>query len=137
MFDLPETPPRIAVAIGGSQAAQLAAELGDAIFATEPEAELVGAYREAGGAGPRYGEVPLAFAPDEEAAAESAHRLIRFGPLGWKVQASCPTRSTSRPSPPSSPRRPQADGRLRPRPRRVLRLLHPRARRPLRKLRPA
>jgi hypothetical protein len=39
---------------------------------------------------PRYGEVPLAFAPDEEAAAESAHRLIRFGPLGWKVQAELP-----------------------------------------------
>ena len=90
VFDLPDTPPRIAVAIGGPEAAQVAAELGDAIFATEPEAELVGAYREAGGDGPRYGEVPLAFAPDEETAAESAHRLIRFGPLGWKVQAELP-----------------------------------------------
>jgi G6PDH family F420-dependent oxidoreductase len=34
VFDLPDTPPRIAVAAGGSEAAQLAAELGDAIFAT-------------------------------------------------------------------------------------------------------
>jgi alkanesulfonate monooxygenase SsuD/methylene tetrahydromethanopterin reductase-like flavin-dependent oxidoreductase (luciferase family) len=34
VFDLPDTPPRIAVAAGGSEAAQLAAEPGDAIFAT-------------------------------------------------------------------------------------------------------
>jgi G6PDH family F420-dependent oxidoreductase len=90
VFDLPDRPPPIAVAIGGSQAAEVAAELGDAIFATEPEAELVDAYRKAGGDGPRYGEVPLAWAPDEAAAAESAHNLIRFGPLGWKVQAELP-----------------------------------------------
>jgi G6PDH family F420-dependent oxidoreductase len=90
VFDLPETSPRIAVAIGGSEAARLAAELGDAIFATEPEAELVDAYREAGGSGPRYGEVPLAWAPDEAAAVESAHGMIRFGPLGWKVQSELP-----------------------------------------------
>jgi G6PDH family F420-dependent oxidoreductase len=90
VFDLPDTPPRIAVAIGGPEAARLAAELGDAIFATEPEAELVDAYRKAGGSGPRYGEVPLAWAPDEAAAVESAHGMIRFGPLGWKVQAELP-----------------------------------------------
>jgi G6PDH family F420-dependent oxidoreductase len=90
VFDLPEAPPRVAVAIGGPEAAQLAAELGDAIFATEPEAELVEAYRKAGGDGPRYGEVPLAWAPDEAAAVESAHRLIRFGPTGWKVMSELP-----------------------------------------------
>jgi G6PDH family F420-dependent oxidoreductase len=90
VFDLPATPPRIAVAIGGPAAAEVAADLGDAIFATEPEAELVAAYREAGGDGPRYGEVPLAWAPDEDAAAKSAHAMIRFGPLGWKVQSELP-----------------------------------------------
>jgi alkanesulfonate monooxygenase SsuD/methylene tetrahydromethanopterin reductase-like flavin-dependent oxidoreductase (luciferase family) len=55
-----EAPPRVAVAVGGPEAAQLAAKLGDAIFATEPEAELVEPYRKAGGDGPRYGEVPRA-----------------------------------------------------------------------------
>ena len=90
VFDLPDTPPRIVVAIGGPEAAQVAADLGDAIFATEPEAELVEAYRKAGGGGPRYGEVPLAWAPDEAAAVSSAHGMIRFGPMGWKVQAELP-----------------------------------------------
>jgi G6PDH family F420-dependent oxidoreductase len=90
VFDLPDSPPRVAVAVGGPEAAGLAAELGDAIFATEPEAELVEAYRKAGGDGPRYGEVPLAWAPDEATAVESAHRLIRFGSTGWKVMSELP-----------------------------------------------
>jgi G6PDH family F420-dependent oxidoreductase len=90
VFDLPDTPPPIAVAIGGPAAARVAAELGDAIFATEPETGLVDAYRQAGGDGPRYGEVPLAWAPDEAAALKSAHGMLRFGPLGWKVQAELP-----------------------------------------------
>ncbi|QWF86068.1 hypothetical protein [Amycolatopsis sp. CA-230715] len=34
--------------------------------------------------------MPLAWAEDEDSAAESAHRLFRFGPMGWKVQAELP-----------------------------------------------
>ena len=90
VFDLPETPPLIAVAISGERSAAIAAELGDAIFATEPESELTRAYADAGGSGPRYAEVPLAWAPDEQAAAASAHRLFRFGILGWKVMSELP-----------------------------------------------
>jgi G6PDH family F420-dependent oxidoreductase len=90
VFDLPDPLPRIAVAAGGPAAARLAGELGDAIFATEPRADLISAYTEAGGAGPRYAEVPLAWAPTVEEAAESARRLFRFGVTGWKVQAELP-----------------------------------------------
>jgi G6PDH family F420-dependent oxidoreductase len=90
VFDLPETPPLIAVAAGGPRAARLAAELGDGLFATEPRPDLVAAYRDAGGSGPRYAEVPLAWAPDTDAAVKSAHELFRFGPTGWKVQAELP-----------------------------------------------
>jgi G6PDH family F420-dependent oxidoreductase len=90
VFDLPESPPEIAVAIGGPSGAKIAAELGDGIFATDPDADLVNAYREAGGDGVKYVEVPLAWAPDEKAAAESAHQLFRFGLLGWGVLAELP-----------------------------------------------
>ncbi|OZM71783.1 LLM class F420-dependent oxidoreductase [Amycolatopsis antarctica] len=90
VFDLPDSPPPIAVAAGGPSAAALAAECGDGIFATEPRADLLRAYHEAGGSGPAYAEVPLAWAPDEETAARSAHRLFRFGVMGWKVQAELP-----------------------------------------------
>ncbi|GAA1957212.1 TIGR03557 family F420-dependent LLM class oxidoreductase [Amycolatopsis minnesotensis] len=90
VFDLPPEPPPIAVAAGGPAAAGIAAELGDALFSTEPDPGLLTAYREAGGTGPGYAEVPLAWAADETAAAESAHRLFRFGLMGWKVQAELP-----------------------------------------------
>ena len=90
VFDLPATPPRVAVAAGGPASARLAAELGDAIFVTEPRSDLTQAYEKAGGDGPRYAEVPLAWAPDEAEAASSARELFRFGLTGWKVQAELP-----------------------------------------------
>ncbi|HZZ48422.1 MAG TPA: TIGR03557 family F420-dependent LLM class oxidoreductase, partial [Pseudonocardia sp.] len=90
VFDLPDTPPLMAIAAGGSRSAELAARHGDALFATEPRAELVEAYREHGGRGPRYAEVPLAWAKDEDTAAASAREMFRFGPMGWKVQAELP-----------------------------------------------
>ena len=90
VFDLPETPPAVAVAAGGPRAARLAAEMDAGIFATEPRAELVSTYSEAGGSGPAYCEVPLAWASDVESAAKSAREMFRFGPLGWKVQPELP-----------------------------------------------
>lgn len=90
VFDLPETPPRIAVAIGGPSSARIAAELGDGIFATDPDPELTNAYAEAGGTGPKYGEVPLSWAPDESDAISSAHEKFRFGLMDWKVLAELP-----------------------------------------------
>jgi G6PDH family F420-dependent oxidoreductase len=90
VFDLPDEPPIIAVAAGGKEAAQLAAGYGDALFTTEPDADLVSAYQKAGGTGRRYAEVPLAWAQSEDEAAESARRLFRFGVTGWKVQSELP-----------------------------------------------
>lgn len=90
VFDLPETSPRVVVAAGGTASARIAAELGDGIFATEPEASVVDAYAEAGGGGPRYAEVPLSWAPDEADAVKSAHDTFRFGIIGWKLMSELP-----------------------------------------------
>ncbi|KAA6430527.1 TIGR03557 family F420-dependent LLM class oxidoreductase [Agrococcus sediminis] len=90
VYDLPDVLPEIVVAVGGPQSAALAAELGDGLFATDPDASLIKAWQRAGGSGPRYAEVPTAFAPDERAGAEAAHARFRFGPLGWKVLAELP-----------------------------------------------
>jgi len=90
VFDLPDELPIIAVAAGGKQAARLAAEYGDALFATEPNADLVKAYQKAGGTGRLYAEVPLAWARSEDEGAESARKLFRFGVTGWKVQSELP-----------------------------------------------
>jgi G6PDH family F420-dependent oxidoreductase len=90
VFDLPPTPPPIAVASGGPASARLAAELGDSIFVTEPRTDITDAYAKAGGDGPRYAEVPLSWASDEAEAARSAREVFRFGLTGWKVQSELP-----------------------------------------------
>ncbi|HEY0814305.1 MAG TPA: TIGR03557 family F420-dependent LLM class oxidoreductase [Pseudonocardia sp.] len=90
VFDLPERLPEIAVAAGGPAAARLAAELGDALFATEPDADLVAQYRAAGGTGGGYAEAPLAWAPDAGEAARAALSTTRWSLTGWKVMSELP-----------------------------------------------
>ncbi|NGM13232.1 TIGR03557 family F420-dependent LLM class oxidoreductase [Verrucosispora sp. WMMA2044] len=90
VFDLPEELPVIAVAASGEVSATIAAELGDGLFATEPEADLVQTYQRLGGQGPRYAEVPLAWAPDEAQAVQAAWQTSRWSVTGWKVMSELP-----------------------------------------------
>ncbi|GIF13853.1 TIGR03557 family F420-dependent LLM class oxidoreductase [Actinoplanes teichomyceticus] len=90
VFDLPETLPVIAVAAGGRHAAELAATHGSGLFATEPRRDLVDAYTGKGGSGPKYAEIPMAWAPTVEAAAQEAHRTSRWSLTGWKVMSELP-----------------------------------------------
>jgi G6PDH family F420-dependent oxidoreductase len=90
VFDLPETLPVIAVASGGRNASELAAEHGDGLFATEPREDLVTAFRDAGGSGPLYAEVPMSWAADEESAVAEALEKSRWALTGWKVMSELP-----------------------------------------------
>ncbi|HEX8344998.1 MAG TPA: LLM class F420-dependent oxidoreductase [Actinoplanes sp.] len=90
VFDLPDQLPLIAVACSGPASVKLAADLGDGIFATEPKPDLVQSYQQAGGSGPRYAEVPVAWAPDEEQAVQAALKTSRWSVTGWKVMAELP-----------------------------------------------
>ena len=90
VFDLPDQPPVLAVAAGGKQAAEVAATHGTGLFATEPRADLVETFTGAGGRGPKYAEIPVAWAPTEEAAVRAAHETTRWAVTGWKVMAELP-----------------------------------------------
>ncbi len=90
VFDLPETLPVIAVAAGGKQAAELAATHGTGLFATEPRSDLVEAFTAAGGSGPKYAEVPMAWAETEEAGVQEALKTTRWAVTGWKVMSELP-----------------------------------------------
>lgn len=90
VFDLPERLPPIIVAAGGGRAARLAAELGDGLFATEPRPDLVETFTGAGGSGPRYAEIPVAWAEDEHTAARAALETTRWALTGWKVMSELP-----------------------------------------------
>jgi G6PDH family F420-dependent oxidoreductase len=91
LWDVPAKPPRIAIAAGGPKAAQLAAEKHAGLFATEPRKELVQAWSQAGGDGPRYAEVALCWARDEAEAIRVAHERFSFGLLGWQINPELPT----------------------------------------------
>jgi G6PDH family F420-dependent oxidoreductase len=90
VFDLPDKLPVIAVAAGGKQAAELAATHGTGLFATEPRADLIEAFTAAGGSGPKYAEVPMAWATTEEAGVEEALKTTRWALTGWKVMSELP-----------------------------------------------
>ncbi|MDG4804178.1 TIGR03557 family F420-dependent LLM class oxidoreductase [Micromonospora sp. WMMD980] len=90
VFDLPDELPVIAVAASGPVSAGIAAEYGDGLFATEPKPELVEAYRKGGGDGPRYAEVPVAWAADEQQAVRAAWETSRWAVTGWRVMSELP-----------------------------------------------
>lgn len=90
VFDLPCQLPAIAVAAGGTRAASLAATHGSGLFATEPRADLVKTFVEAGGKGPRYAEIAVAWAPSREEAVRAAHETTRWAVTGWKVMSELP-----------------------------------------------
>ncbi len=90
VFDLPEKLPVIAVAASGPESAKIAADLGDGLFAVEPDSALVRAWHALGGHGPAYGEVPLAWAPDEGSAVRAVMEKNSFALAGWKVMAELP-----------------------------------------------
>jgi G6PDH family F420-dependent oxidoreductase len=90
IFDLPDETPTMAVAVSGPNSVALAAEHGDGLFAVEPNGDLVTGYRDAGGTGPLFCEVPLAWATTEQAAVTAAHTMNAWSVTGWKVMAELP-----------------------------------------------
>ena len=90
VFDLPEEPPVIAVAASGPESAKIAAELGDGLFAVEPDGELVSRWHGLGGHGPAYSEMTLAWADDEDQAVQAVLEKNAFALAGWKVMAELP-----------------------------------------------
>jgi G6PDH family F420-dependent oxidoreductase len=73
LYTIPETSPPIAVAASSPAAARLAGRAGDALISTAPEAEIVEAFRGAGGEGrPVYGQLTLCYGPDEAKAKDEA-----------------------------------------------------------------
>jgi G6PDH family F420-dependent oxidoreductase len=90
VFDLPDRLPVIAVAASGPESAKIAAELGDGLFAVDPDRELVSNWHGLGGHGPVYGEMPLAWAEDEDSAVRAVLEKNSFALSGWKVMSELP-----------------------------------------------
>lgn len=91
LWDVPDTPPAIGVAVSGRQSVELAGRYADALIAVEPEASLTSMFDEVGGRGkPRIGQAPICWDRDKDAAIERAHEQFRWFAGGWKVNAELP-----------------------------------------------
>jgi coenzyme F420-dependent glucose-6-phosphate dehydrogenase len=72
LYDAPKKAAPIIVAAKATNAAKLAAKLGDGTMNTTPDADVVKTFKDAGGSGPVYGKVTGCFAPDEQTAKKIA-----------------------------------------------------------------
>ncbi len=74
VFDLPDPLPEIVVAAAGPEAATLAGRVGDGLWSTSPDEELIRTFESAGGSGPRYAQATVCWAPDEAQARKIAYQ---------------------------------------------------------------
>ena len=96
LWDLPEVPVGIALAMGGKKAIEKFAKLADHLVAVQPDSGLVDGWhgaREAAGlpGGRVVGQIPVCWDPDRDAAIERAHDQFRWFAGGWAVNADLPT----------------------------------------------
>jgi coenzyme F420-dependent glucose-6-phosphate dehydrogenase len=94
LYDLPERPPPILVAASGARAAKLAGRIGDGLISLAPQEGLLDRYDEAGGRGkPRYAEVGVCWAEDEEEARATAHELWPIAAIKGQLSQELPAPS--------------------------------------------
>ncbi|WP_459721226.1 TIGR03557 family F420-dependent LLM class oxidoreductase [Actinophytocola sp. KF-1] len=75
IYTLPDEPVPIYVSAFGPKAVELAGRIGDGFVCVMPDADLVKAYREAGGKGPAQGGFKVCHAPTVEEGLDTAYRI--------------------------------------------------------------
>jgi G6PDH family F420-dependent oxidoreductase len=92
IYSLPEELPPILVSGFGPASARLAGSIGDGFCSVKPDADLVGLFDSSGGTGkPKQGAVKMCWAPDEESARKTAHRLWSNNALPGELSQELPT----------------------------------------------
>jgi G6PDH family F420-dependent oxidoreductase len=96
IWDLPDEPVQIGVAVSGPSSIEKFAPLADHLVAVEPDENLVKGWDEArAGAGlpanRKIGQIPICWGPVKEDAVARAHELFRWFGGGWHVNSDLPT----------------------------------------------
>jgi G6PDH family F420-dependent oxidoreductase len=97
IWDVPDTPVGIGVAVSGGMSVNTFGPLGDHLIAVEPSKDLVDGWhhtRQATGLpgdGRVIGQIPISWDTDRDAAVRRAHDQFRWFSGGWHVNANLPT----------------------------------------------
>lgn len=94
IWDLPDQPVPLAVAVSGDGSISRFAPVADHLIAVEPQAELVSGWDAARQELPesrKIGQIPICWGADKDQAVQRAHQLFRWFGGGWKVNADLPT----------------------------------------------
>ncbi len=91
VYDLPDDPIALGIAVSGEQSCSLAGALADLAIAVEPDSEIVSRFEAAGGRGKSIvGQAGCCYGPDTRSALALAHDQFRWFGGGWKVNAELP-----------------------------------------------
>ncbi len=91
IFDPPANVPEVICAAAGPRAAELAARIGDGLWVTSPDAEVISTYRGAGGEGDVLGQLAICYDADRERAVETAHRYWPVSAVPGQLMQDLPT----------------------------------------------
>jgi coenzyme F420-dependent glucose-6-phosphate dehydrogenase len=75
LYTLPDSPPPVIVSAVGPGSAEVAAEIGDGLWCTGPDTEVVQTFEKAGGSGPRYAQISICWAPTEKEAVRTVKEI--------------------------------------------------------------
>ncbi|HVL04956.1 MAG TPA: TIGR03557 family F420-dependent LLM class oxidoreductase [Acidimicrobiales bacterium] len=90
IYTLPQELPPIIMAAAGPQAATLAGANADGLWTVSPEADLIDKFTESGGSGPKYGQVTVCWAPDEDSAKKTAYEWWPNAGIGGELSQELP-----------------------------------------------
>lgn len=97
IWDVPDDPIGIGIAMGGDRAIDMFATLADHLIEVQPDADRVKAWQQARqgtglpSGGRVVGQIPVCWDPSRDAAIERAHEQFRWFAGGWSVNADLPT----------------------------------------------
>jgi coenzyme F420-dependent glucose-6-phosphate dehydrogenase len=91
IFDPPNRPIPIVVSGFGTAAAELAGRIGDGYWGHSPDKEVLDAYEQSGGSGPRYAQLNVCWSTDAETARKTVHRVWPNGGVPGQLSQDLPT----------------------------------------------
>jgi coenzyme F420-dependent glucose-6-phosphate dehydrogenase len=91
LYDVPENPIPVIVSAFGTKAGEVAGRAADGIWMTSPNSEALTAYQDAGGTGPRIGQLTICWAASEDEAIATAHRVWPNSAVPGQLSQDLPT----------------------------------------------